>query len=143
VTKSLDDAEAEWLSISTPSDRPLLGNRDRPLPGAFRELDGVAAWVKWEQDAGWICRLEKTTAAGESTGGAKALLRKLMAISDRHGVSLRGNVVCLPTAECPEPDLERLIALYRGLGFGVSDTPMRVLHYPASSRNFQPSRGDA
>src|SRR4051812_7002240 len=115
--QDLSAAKAEWLLISTPSDRPLLGNRDRLLPGAFREIGGVAAWGEWEQGAGNILRVERTTAGADGTGATKALLRELIAISDRHGVPLKGNVVCMPTRECPEPDLHRLIALYRSLGF--------------------------
>jgi hypothetical protein len=136
MMEALAAAEAEWLALSTRSSRPLLGYRNRPLNDEFREIGGIAAWVKWEQGVCKILRVERTDMADACGGGAKALLRKLMAISDRHGVPLHGNVVCLPTAECPMPDLGRLIALYRGLGFEVSDTRERELHY-------QPHRGDA
>lgn len=128
-------AEAEWLSISKPSDRPLLNSRGRPRGERFRETGGVAAWVRWELGAGYILRVERTAAVAEGKGATKALLRLLIAISNRYDVPLSGNVVCIPTNECPEPDLDRLIALYRGLGFGVSNTPGRVLSYPPAAES--------
>jgi hypothetical protein len=121
-------AEERWKAISIPSKRPLLGNKDRPLDGAFREAHGIAAWIEWHQGHGEIKRIEATAAA--RTSGFASLLHDLITISREYGVPLRGNVQAYATAERPEMDQERLIEFYRRHGFEVTDTPARELHYP-------------
>jgi len=125
---TLRAAEADWLAVSTASSRPLLDGKGRAFGDEFREMHGVAVCVKWEAGAGWIKRLERTATA--QPGAATALLRNLQEISDRHGVPLLGNVAPLVTEECPAPDLDRLTAFYRRLGFSVGKPPVYMLSYP-------------
>lgn len=99
--------------------------------GEFRELLGVALWIEWDHDSGYLKRMEGTPSAMKEA--VERALRQLMAISLRHGVPLRGNAEAYPTLERPAPDNGRLIAFYRRLGSEVSDTPARMLRYPPGS----------
>ena len=115
----------EWELASTPFEF-RSDSAGQMLP--FRRLGDAIAWVEFGGSVATLQRLESLVPAGGQA--AKPLLGRLQSIARQFRLVLCGMVVAYATDVQPSPDLERLCAYYRRLGFSVSRGEPRWIHYP-------------